>query len=65
MYEMEDVTIVVTSEKAVLVDYAGEEFWIAKSQIVSPDTEDLARGRVVSSMTVPRWIAEQAGVADD
>ena len=58
-----EVTVVRESEKALLVDYEGEEFWVPKSQIHA-DSEIYSSRQVgeTGNLVLPYWLAEKKGL---
>jgi len=52
------------TDKALLVDIEGEEFWIPRSQI-HEDSELYNSDHVGESgvLVIPRWLAEEKGLA--
>jgi hypothetical protein len=55
-----DVTVVKSTDKALLVEVDGSEAWVPKSQLqqggtITEDSEEGAAGTLV----VPRWLAEE------
>ena len=59
LWHVFECTILLHTERAIKVDYQGEELWIPKSQI--EDVDDLpARGN--SEITVTAWIAKEKGL---
>jgi hypothetical protein len=55
----EEIYVEVKSEtdKAILVDYEGEEYWLPKSQLEDwPDVEDSG------DIEVPLWLLEEKGM---
>lgn len=64
----ENVKIVRTSAKAMLVNIDGEEYWIPSSQVhddsdVYVDENQTIQGSP-GKLVITRWIAEQKGLVD-
>lgn len=60
---LEDCEIVRETEKAFLVRYDGEEYWIPKSQIADPDNYE--EGCFGCTMSVTEFIAREKGIEGD
>jgi hypothetical protein len=60
---IDDVICVKSTEKAILVDVAGEEFWIPQSQ-VTEDSEVWQEGDE-GTLVVTDWIAREKGLSDE
>ena len=59
-----DVEIRGATDKALLVEYEGEEFWIPKSQI--DDDSEIYSSRQLGktgTLVLPYWLAEEKGLA--
>jgi hypothetical protein len=58
----EDVVIVVSREqdRAILVEYEGEEEWIPKSLIEGKDYQGMEKGETLN-LDIPLWKAEEIG----
>jgi hypothetical protein len=56
--ELEDVQIIHRTERAVLINHDGEEFWIPLSQI--EDSDDLEAGDSGCEIRVTEWFARKA-----
>lgn len=59
---LDDVTYKVSTAKALLVEYEGEEYWLPVTQIVDFDFE--RRRGSVGSITISEWIAREKGIID-
>jgi hypothetical protein len=58
-FMLDEVVVKVVTEKALLVEYEGEEHWIPISQIVLEETDvEMERG-ATGSLAITPWIAEQ------
>ena len=57
----EDVTAILETEKAILCEYDGEEFWIPFSQI-HDDSEVYEQGDT-GQLIISRWLARKKGLA--
>lgn len=57
-----DVTIVVSREqdRAILVEYEGEEEWIPKSLIEGDEYREMQKGDTLE-LDMPMWKAEELG----
>lgn len=55
------VTVKKVTDKAMLLEFDGEEHWIPQSQISDP--EDYEEGDEGCSISISEWIAEQRGIA--
>ena len=57
-----EVTIVVSrdQDRAILVEYEGEEEWIPKSLIEGDEYKELTKGDTME-MDMPMWKAEELG----
>lgn len=53
------VTVVATTEKAVLVDYEGTEHWLPLSKIECD--EGLEKGDLVT-VEMPQWLVDRTGM---
>lgn len=59
--EIEIDEVIRESDKAFLLRIDGEEHWIPKSQIQSP--EDIRIGECEFEIKISEWIADQKGLA--
>jgi SH3-like domain-containing protein len=58
-----EVSVVRETEKAILVRTAdGDEAWVPKSQLVAEGTDVDGTGDV-GTIAIPRWLAEEKGLA--
>ena len=57
-----DVRLVRTTDKALLVEYEGEEIWVPRSQ-VDDDSEIYSDKQVGETglLVIPYWLAEEKG----
>jgi hypothetical protein len=60
---IEGVTCVSETEKALLCEIEGENYWIPKSQI-RDDSEVFEQG-TEGKLVIPRWLAEEKNLLDD
>jgi|WetSurSiteA1Bulk_404760.scaffolds.fasta_scaffold189392_2 hypothetical protein len=58
-----EVTIKTETKNAVLVEYEGEEEWIAKSQI-HDDSEAWKKGDI-GDIVIPLWLAKKINWAEN
>lgn len=58
--EIDDVEVKVETDKALLVDIDGDEYWLPKSQILE-DSEVQGKDDV-GTLLVTRWWAEKEGL---
>lgn len=58
--EIEEVTVVRETEKALLCKIEGVEHWIPKSQI-NDDSEVYEEGGE-GTLIIPRWLADEKGI---
>jgi hypothetical protein len=54
------VSVLKESEKALLIDFEGEEHWIPKSQV--HDDSDVYEEGDLGTIIISRWIAGQKGL---
>lgn len=60
---LEDCRIIRKSEKAFLIEYREEQFWLPLSQIADP--EDLKAGTSGVTVSITEWIATLKGIDPD
>ena len=60
---IDDTVCTAETEKAILVEIEGEEYWMPKSQI-DDDSEVYKKGQE-GTLVITRWIAEQKGLAQE
>jgi hypothetical protein len=60
---LDDCTVKATTDKAVLVEYEGEEHWIPRSQI--SDGDELEKGDEAITVSVTEWWARRNGFEVD
>ena len=61
--EFEDISVKKETEKAILVEIEGDEYWVPKSQL-SEDSEVYERDEGnEGTLIVTRWWATQEGLA--
>jgi hypothetical protein len=60
---LDDVTIKRETDKALLIVWEGEEFWIPLSQIA--DAGDYHQGDEHCNLSITEWIAKQKGIEVD
>ena len=59
-----EVEVIKTTEKAILVNYEGEEVWVAKSQI-HDDSEIFEDCPVaIGTLALPYWLAKEKGLTE-
>lgn len=58
--KFENITCKAESERAILVEIEGDEYWIPKSQ-VDDDSEVYAKDHS-GELVISEWIAEQKGI---
>ena len=56
-----DVTIVATTEKAILVTNGKDQAWIPKSQIIDHE-DDWCEPGVATKVELPIWLLEKSGL---
>jgi len=59
---LEECLVKHETEKAYLVEYEEEEYWLPKSQIVEEESDEIQLGETVT-ISVKRWLAEEKGLA--
>lgn len=59
--EFEDISVAKETDKAILVEIEGEEFWVPKS-VIHEDSEVKEEG-TEGILIVKRWWAENNGLA--
>jgi len=59
---LDDCTCIKETDKALLIEYEGDEFWIPKSQIVDGDSEVDSEGDI-GVLAITQWIAEEKGLS--
>jgi hypothetical protein len=57
---LEDVVVKAVTDKALLIEYEGEEEWIPKSQIVEDESVVHEKGDK-GTLAITQWIASQKG----
>lgn len=57
---LEDCNIKAVTERAILVEYDGEEIWFPVSQVADPDVFE--KGDEGVTVSVSEWIANQKGI---
>lgn len=60
VHYFDDVLALRETEKGLLVQYEGEEFWVPKSQI-SSDSE-VSEKDDQGVLAIPEWLAEEKGL---
>ncbi len=61
--EINDATVICETEKALLCEIGGEEYWLPKSQI-GAGSEVSGRGDT-GTLSIARWLAESRGLIED
>lgn len=59
---LDDVRVVKTTDKAVLVEYEGEEYWLPRSHIVVEESEVYDVEGDHGTLVITEWIAQQKGL---
>lgn len=59
---LEDVRVVKATDKAVLVEYEEEEYWMPRSQIVVEESEVYDVEGDHGALVITEWIAQQKGL---
>lgn len=59
---LEGCTVVALTDKAVLLRYDGEQYWIPLMQLAEGEAEKLKRGDNGLTVSVSEWICEQKGI---
>ncbi len=57
-----DVTILRTTDAALLIEHEGEEYWIPRSQVIEDESDALEEGDE-GLLTITEWIAIQKEIA--
>ena len=57
---LEDCTVKRATEKALLVEYDGREFWLPRSQV--SEGEKYEEGDAGVTISVTEWVAKQKGL---
>lgn len=60
-FQVQDVKALRETEKALLVEIEGEEFWLPKSQI--DDDSEVYKEDTEGTLVIPMWLAEKMGLA--
>jgi hypothetical protein len=60
---LEDCTVLRTTEKAVQVEWQGEELWLPRSQVSEDEKYEAGDSGVTISVT--EWLARQKGIEVD
>lgn len=61
---LEDCTVRGETDKALLIAYNGEEYWVPRSQIAD-EGENLNKGDKGVTISITEWIAQQKGIEVD
>lgn len=56
-----EVVAAPPNKAAILVRFADKTTWIPRSQIESPDPEELTVG-IVNTLLLPEWLVEERGL---
>lgn len=59
---LDECTCLKETDKALLIEYEGEEIWIPKSQIVYGDSEISSEGDE-GVLAITQWIADEKGLS--
>ncbi len=59
---LDDSRVVKATDKAVLVEYEGEEYWLPRSQIVVEESEVYDVEGDHGTLVITEWIAQQKGL---
>ena len=60
-YEIEKVSVIAATSKALLCDIDGEEVWIPKSQIIEDESEVWDEDDE-GTLVITEWIAKEKGL---
>jgi hypothetical protein len=58
--QIQNVTVVMEKEKALLVEVEGEQIWIPKSQI--HDDSEVYKADTEGTLVIPEWLAKEKGL---
>jgi hypothetical protein len=59
---LEDCDIIAVTDKAVLIEYEDEEYWIPVSQLADGEDHSFERGDEGVTVSISEWIAKEKGI---